>query len=129
MAFRGEEDATYVVEGVETALRVKQMAIQSGLKNIQVLASLGKENLRQISHIKTANKVVLALDNDGVDWQQDQKILDIKREIESQGRVVECMQPAMVGGKKTDFNDIKSFQKDVVNEKCKKSTDLFCKNY
>lgn len=54
---------TFIAEGVETALSVRD-ATAKLIKNAQIVATLGKNNLSNIPINKIADRVVLVLDND-----------------------------------------------------------------
>jgi ATP-dependent exoDNAse (exonuclease V) alpha subunit len=97
---------TFVAEGVETALSIKQSLIEMGKPSNQVVASLGKSNLNKISQIETASRIVLVLDNDKQDWRQDRMIATAISGLERVGKQVFCMQPVAINDEKTDYNDL-----------------------
>lgn len=101
-----EPGITFVAEGVETALSISQSLKEMGRPNEQVIASLGKSNLKQAGNVDTATHVVFVLDNDNQDWRSDKTIQAAIEAIETSGKKAHCIQPKSINGVKTDYNDL-----------------------
>ncbi len=94
-----------IAEGVETALSIRDQLQSIGRGDVQVLASLGKSNLHKLGD-NISDKIILALDNDKQDWRQDKGISSVIKSLEESGKKVVCMQPDIINGNKTDYNDL-----------------------
>lgn len=70
------------------------------------MATLGKSNLGNIEKVNVAENIVLVLDNDKVDWQADKKIVELVQSLKAKDKLVSCIQPRLMDGKKTDYNDL-----------------------
>ncbi len=91
---------TLIAEGLETAMSVAQ-----SLPHLDVKASLDKQNFKRIDASKTAENVVLCLDNDLKNWREDKVITrSIERLIDA-GKTVFVAHPESLNGNKTDYND------------------------
>nr|WP_168940497.1 toprim domain-containing protein [Coxiella burnetii] len=97
---------TLVAEGVETPLSIKDAISEAQKAHIQVLATLGKSNLSNISDDRSADRIILVLDNDKQDWRQDKTIQIAIKQMEQRGKSVRCIQPTLLNGQKTDYNDL-----------------------
>ncbi|MCX7121715.1 MAG: AAA family ATPase, partial [Gammaproteobacteria bacterium] len=95
---------TFVAEGVETALSIRDTAMQ--IKNAQVVATLGKSNIENIPLQKTASTIVLVLDNDLKNPLHDSVIKNAMKHFEENGKRVVCIFPEAINNKKTDYNDL-----------------------
>ena len=93
----GPDDVTYLTEGVETGLSVRD-----AVKNERVIASLGKNNMNKIEMELLTHKVVLCLDNDGKSISDDEAIVKIVDRLQQNGKEVIVVMPPTKG----DFNDI-----------------------
>ena len=103
---KDEAKISFVGEGIETALSIKNTLSDIGQPDYQVLASLGKSNLNMLGQIDTENHVVLVLDNDREDWRKDKTISAAISNLEKAGKQVFCMQPESINNDKTDYNDL-----------------------
>jgi hypothetical protein len=99
----GEDCVTYLAEGVETAL-----SIRDAVKSERVIAILGKENFANIDGALITNRVVLCLDNDGKSIHTDPSLIKTIGRLIGQGKLIEIAAPSKV----KDFNDV-SMQKGV----------------
>ncbi len=97
---------TLVAEGIETALSIKDAIASAEKSQVQVLATLGKSNLAKVANERSADKIVLVLDNDKQDWQKDKSIKGAIAQMEAQGKDVRCIQPKLINDQKTDYNDL-----------------------
>ncbi|MDP1573758.1 MAG: toprim domain-containing protein [Coxiellaceae bacterium] len=95
---------TFVAEGIETALSIRDTVMQ--IKNSQVVATLGKNNIENIPLQKTANTIVLVLDNDLKNPLHDSVIKNAMRHFEEHGKRVVCICSEAINNKKTDYNDL-----------------------
>lgn len=107
-AGQGPESVTYIAEGVETGL-----SIRDAVKNERVIATLGKQNFKNIDMELITDRVVLCLDNDGKSIKDDKVIIDTIERLKQHGKTVEIAIPERV----KDFNDIAVTQgiKGVIN--------------
>ena len=90
---------SYLAEGLETTLSIKD----SVSKDSHVLAVSGKNNFTNIDPNLLSDKVVLCLDNNGVNPKEDKVISDTISRLESYEKEVYTTMPNDV---KTDFNDL-----------------------
>lgn len=97
-------NVTFVAEGVETALSIRDTTMQ--IKNSQVVATLGKNNIENIPLQKTASTIVLVLDNDLKNPLHDSVIKNAMKHFEENGKRVVCICPEAINNKKTDYNDL-----------------------
>jgi dsDNA-binding SOS-regulon protein len=95
---KADKSVTYLAEGVETGL-----SILKANNKAHVLAVLGKSNFANINLDKLADKVVLALDNDGIKSLSDRVINEAIKRIENAGKEVYIIMPEK---HKTDLNDV-----------------------
>ncbi|MDA7742259.1 conjugative transfer relaxase/helicase TraI [Francisellaceae bacterium] len=93
------EGISYLAEGVETTLSIQQSVPEDS----HVLAVSGKQNFSNIDPDLLSDKVVLCLDNDGVDVNQDKVIQASIERLEEMGKEVFTTMPNDI---KTDFNDM-----------------------
>jgi hypothetical protein len=107
VAIAGEEEpqVTIIVEGLETALSVKQglseHSAANGRVKTKIICSLGISNIKNYP-AKQNEKIIIASDNDGKDSVTHQTIENAKIELEKQGAFVEIVRPEKEG----DFNDV-----------------------
>lgn len=114
---------TYLAEGVETALSIKDV-----VKSHDIFAVLGKSNFKNVDVNKLNKTVILCIDNDG-DKTFNQALFQAVKVIEDSGRVVKIHVPPALKKSGTDINDIVKMQgldeaKKVMN-KLIDSKDLF----
>lgn len=102
-------DITFVAEGVETALSIRDAT--KAVMNAQVIASLGKSNLPNINTNQLANKIILVLDNDLKNPFDDSSVRKAIDVFEKSGRSVICIFPEAINNRKTDYNDLAQAQK------------------
>ncbi len=95
---KADKSVTYLAEGIETGLSILNVD-----KKAHVLAVLGKSNFANISLGRLADKVVLALDNDGSKSLSDKIIHEAIKRIEDTGKEVYVIMPEK---HKTDLNDV-----------------------
>ncbi|MBA2650235.1 MAG: conjugative transfer relaxase/helicase TraI [Legionella sp.] len=93
----GKESVTYLAEGVETGL-----SIRDAVQNERVIATLGKQNLLNINMELLTDKIVLCLDNDGKPIKEDKVIIQTIERLRHHGKTVEIAMPA----REKDFNDV-----------------------
>jgi phage/plasmid primase-like uncharacterized protein len=93
----GKDSVTYLAEGVETALSIRE-----AVKNERVIAVLGKENFTNIDISLITDRVVLCLDNDGKSIQTDPSLIKAINRLIEHGKLVEIAIPSKV----KDFNDV-----------------------
>jgi hypothetical protein len=106
---------TFVAEGIETALSIKEGLTDAQQQCTQVLATLGKSNIMHLAEAKTAPNIVLVLDNDKLEVGKDKVIRQAISALTSAGKSVHCIQPTLLNGDKTDYNDLaKAHKMDVV---------------
>ena len=98
-------EITFIAEGIETALSIRDTLHATQHNQSQVIATLGKSNLANVSQTNLAQKIVLVLDNDKQDWQQDKGIQKAISHLKTHGKQVYCMQPKSIHNQKTDYND------------------------
>ncbi len=70
------------------------------------MVALGKSNLSKVADERSADKIVLVLDNDKHDWRADKSIQTAIEQIEAVGKSVRCIQPTLLNDQKTDYNDL-----------------------
>jgi conjugative relaxase-like TrwC/TraI family protein len=99
-------EITFVAEGIETALSIKDSLTNSEQSRSKILVSLGKSNLKNLLTINSSNNIALVLDNDKQDWKQDLAIVNVVSDLKTAGKHVQCLQPSLLDHKKTDFNDL-----------------------
>jgi len=97
---------TIVAEGIETALSINDALNRQQKDQVQLLASLGKSNLANLAKTKSADNIVLALDNDKQNWRQDQTITKAISTLKSANKQITCIQPKLLNDRKTDYNDL-----------------------
>lgn len=102
-------DITFVAEGVETALSIRDAT--KTVLNAQVIASLGKSNLPNLNTTKLANQIILVLDNDLKNPLDDSSVRKAIDAFEKSGRSVICIFPEAINNRKTDYNDLAQAQK------------------
>lgn len=102
-------DITFVAEGVETALSIRDST--KAVMNAQVIASLGKSNLPNLNTAKLANQIILVLDNDLKNPFDDSSVRKAIDAFEKSGRSVICIFPEAINNRKTDYNDLAQAQK------------------
>ncbi len=94
------EGTTYVAEGVETALSLKEVQI-----NGRIIVSLGLSNMSSISaHLKKEDSIVLCADADGphsTAWKTSERAVE---KLKQEGFKVSIIRPQ--GEKGRDFNDV-----------------------
>jgi len=99
---RSNQDYSFLCEGVETALSVYQ-----AFPDIHLVATLGKNNFPRMDHSVLNNKVVLVMDNDGLDLRSDKLFSStVKMMLENDKEVFYVLPPLVDGHDKTDMNDI-----------------------
>ena len=99
---RQNPNYSFVCEGVETALSVYQ-----AFPDIHLIATLGKNNFARMDPKVLNQKVVLVLDNDGVNLHEDKIFRDTCKMLQDQGKDVHYVLPPLIDGHdKTDMNDI-----------------------
>jgi len=99
---RTNQDYSFLCEGVETALSVYQ-----AFPDIHLIATLGKNNFPRMDHSVLNKKVVLVMDNDGLDLRSDKLFSDtVKMLMENDKEVFYVLPPLVDGHDKTDMNDI-----------------------
>jgi len=92
-----KDSITYITEGVETGLSVRD-----AVKHERVITTMGKSSLPNIDMGLLTNKVVLCLDNDGKAIEKDKAILDVISKLQQHGKEVIIAMPFRQG----DFNDV-----------------------
>lgn len=97
---------TLAAEGIETALSIRDSLTKDQQNQTQILATLGKSNLPKVVGNNSADRIVLALDNDKTPWDQDKSIKSAVEQIKASGKEVSCIQPQLLNGQKTDYNDL-----------------------
>ncbi len=97
---------TFVAEGIETALSIKDALSDIQKEQTQVLVTLGKSNLSKVGDDRSADKIVFVLDNDKQDWRHDKSIQSAIKQMEDDGKSVRCIQPRLLNDQKTDYNDL-----------------------
>ncbi len=97
---------TFAAEGVETALSIKDAIPTTQKDHIQVLVSLGVSNFPNIADVKSADNIVLVLDNDKNNQKQVASIKAAIAQMEQAGKRVVCIQPKLLNDQKTDYNDL-----------------------
>ena len=95
---------TFIAEGIETALSIRDAA--KDVRNKQVLASLGKNNIAKIPSDSLGKWVVLVLDNDLKNPLSDDVIRKTMGALQAAGKQVTCISPQAINNKKTDYNDL-----------------------
>lgn len=94
----GKADVTFVAEGAETGLSIAQ-----AMPNQDVKVTLSISNFAHIDPNKTANTIVLCLDNDGDNAKSTLAIIKAGERLIEQGKEVWLTKPDKA---KTDFNDV-----------------------
>lgn len=98
-----DKSLSFIAEGVETALSIKQA---TGSKS-QILVSMGVSNLKNIPIDRLNKTVVIIADNDGVNASNLKQIeMFAKRLIENQHTVLIATPKQMPGLTKSDYNDV-----------------------
>ncbi len=97
---------TFAAEGVETALSIKDATPTTKKDHIQVLVSLGISNFPNIADVKSADNIILVLDNDKDNQKQVASIKAAIAQMEQAGKRVVCIQPKLLNDQKTDYNDL-----------------------
>ncbi|MCF6777905.1 toprim domain-containing protein [Thiotrichales bacterium 19X7-9] len=96
---KANREITYLSEGIETGLSILNIN-----KKAHVLAVLGKSNFANIDLEKIADKIILALDNDGISKTfSDKTIVDAVKRLQENGKDVQIIMPEKP---KSDFNDV-----------------------
>jgi DNA primase len=94
------EGATYIAEGIETALSLKESRV-----NGKILVSLGLSNMGNISaHLKKDEPIILCADADdptSAAWKTSERALE---KLQQEGFKVSIIRPQ--GEKGRDFNDV-----------------------
>ncbi|OJX14342.1 MAG: hypothetical protein BGO77_05680 [Caedibacter sp. 37-49] len=94
------EGATYVAEGIETALSLKEVQIKG-----RILVTLGLSNMSNISaHLNKEDSIVLCADADDPNsaaWETSERAFD---KLQQEGFKVSIIRPQ--GEKGRDFNDV-----------------------
>ncbi|WP_031562449.1 conjugative transfer relaxase/helicase TraI [Legionella wadsworthii] len=93
----GHESVTYITEGVETGLSVRD-----AVQNERVIATLGKENFVNIDMALLTDKIVICMDNDGKSIKEDKVIIQTIERLKQHGKTVEIAIPLH----QKDFNDV-----------------------
>ncbi|HAT6349346.1 TPA: conjugative transfer relaxase/helicase TraI [Legionella pneumophila] len=94
---KGHESVTYITEGVETGLSVRD-----AVQNERVIATLGKENFVNIDMALLTDKIVICMDNDGKSIKEDKVIIQTIERLKQHGKTVEIAIPLH----QKDFNDV-----------------------
>ncbi|HAU1484343.1 TPA: conjugative transfer relaxase/helicase TraI [Legionella pneumophila] len=94
---KGHESVTYITEGVETGLSVRD-----AVQNERVIATLGKENFVNIDMALLTDKIVICMDNDGKPIKEDKVIIQTIERLKQHGKTVEIAIPLH----QKDFNDV-----------------------
>jgi len=118
-----KKNYSFVCEGVETALSVHQVFPDNHL-----IATLGKHNLLKLDPVVLNEKVIIILDNDGLQLRRD-KVFNAtaKRLLDSGKKVFFVLPPLVDGLSKTDMNDVLLHHgdeavNDVINRELKRIT-------
>ena len=99
----GSGRTSVVCEGVETGLSVLQ-----ALPDVHLVATLGKNNFPRVDPNMLNKKVILVMDNDGVQ-QMDADVVfqtTVRKLLQSGKEVHYVLPPLLDGHKKTDMNDV-----------------------
>lgn len=100
-----DREITFIAEGVETGLSIKD-----AVENSAVMVTLGKSNFANIDPESVGQKVIFCLDNDGVDTFTDNVIHKAAERLIGLGKAVFITVPGQIekdrAFQKTDFNDI-----------------------
>ncbi|MBU0744253.1 MAG: conjugative transfer relaxase/helicase TraI [Gammaproteobacteria bacterium] len=95
---------SFIAEGVETGLSVKDAV--RGIKNNDVVVTLGKSNFSNIDTRDIGQKVVFCLDNDGPKSFADNTFHKAAQRLIDSGKEVFIAIPNQINNAKTDFNDV-----------------------
>lgn len=101
----------FLAEGVETALSLREAVVKG-----EIRAVLGKSNLLTVGMtLQFDQRIILAVDNDGKPWREDEGLLKIITKLRAEGYTVDVLFPEIVDGKsKVDFNDLINFKRGKV---------------
>lgn len=97
-----DSETVYIVEGVETALSVRD-----ALPQYKIVATLSASRLYDVPLSPATKRVVICADEDGPDASSNKSVRDAVNTYLAKGLRVEVAYPrALAGLEKTDFNDV-----------------------